>query len=105
LDTTSPRNSGSPSLYDPAVALVGGLVLWLTARRNPVTPHNVNRQAGMSKYVDVGALWRVTLHSLGFGAGMVALYALGVVSFARGRRPRRTGPTSTAGTPGTGQAA
>ena len=38
----------------------------------------------MSKYVDVDALWRVALLSLGFGAGVVALYALGVSSFARG---------------------
>jgi hypothetical protein len=38
----------------------------------------------MSQYIDVDALWRVTLLSLGFGAGVVALYALGVVAFARG---------------------
>jgi hypothetical protein len=38
----------------------------------------------MSKYVDVDALWRVALLSLGFGVGLVAVYALGVSSFARG---------------------
>src|SRR5207302_9469623 len=40
--------------------------------------------AGVSKYVDVGALWRVALLSLGFGAGVVTIYALGASSLARG---------------------
>jgi len=38
----------------------------------------------MSKYLDLDALWRVALLSLGFGAGVVVVYALGVSSLARG---------------------
>jgi hypothetical protein len=50
----------------------------------------------MSKYVDVDALWRVALLSLGFGAGLVAVYALGVSSFARGTTAAVRGATGSA---------
>lgn len=34
----------------------------------------------MSAYIDLDALWRVAALSLGFGVGVVGLYALGVAA-------------------------
>jgi hypothetical protein len=55
----------------------------------------------MSSWINLSAIWKIVVFGLLAGAGLPALFAIGVTSLTRGGRSSR-GATATAGTAGPG---
>jgi hypothetical protein len=55
----------------------------------------------MSSWINLSAIWKIVVFGLLAGAGLPALFAIGMTSLTRGGRSSR-GATATAGTAGPG---
>jgi hypothetical protein len=56
----------------------------------------------MSSWINLSAIWRIVVFGLLAGAGLPALFAIGMVLLSRGGTRRSRGAAATAGTAGTG---
>jgi hypothetical protein len=56
----------------------------------------------MSSWINLSAIWKIVVFGLLAGAGLPALFAIGIISLSRGGARSSRGATATAGTAGPG---
>ena len=56
----------------------------------------------MSSWINLSAIWKIVVFGLLAGAGLPALFAIGMTSLSRGGARRSRGATATAGAAGPG---